>query len=159
VKLLQWINEVREHVVGYGMDTVFRIASLNNNIIRDLLSEWSLCKYKVWIDGWVEQLQTGVQNDFGYLQPACPYDLQNLKWSSKFLMNSISPSFVNMIEPEIDASPTGPMVFYKIMNKVQMMSAEAMRKLEKELQRLVLKQEPGRMLKPSEVKYKELQKS
>ena len=102
-----------------------------------------MCEYKVWIDGWVEQLQTGVPDEFGYLQPACPYDLQNLKWSCKFLMNSISPSFVNMIEPELGSSPAGPVVFYKIMNKVQMMSAEAMRKLEKELKGLILKQEPG----------------
>jgi len=59
-------------------------------------------------------------------------------------MNSISPSFVNMIEPELGSSPAGPVVFYKIMNKVQMMSAEAMRKLEKELKELIVKQEPGK---------------
>jgi hypothetical protein len=48
-----------------------------------------------------------------------------------------------MIEPELGSSSSGPVVFYKIINKVQMMSAEAMRKLEGQLKGLTLKQEPG----------------
>ena len=39
VGLLQWISEVREHMVEYGMNTVFRITSLSNNIERYFLSE------------------------------------------------------------------------------------------------------------------------
>ena len=47
-----------------------------------------------------------------------------------------------MIEPELGTSPSWAVVFYKIINKVQMMSAEAMRKLEGQLKGLRLKQEP-----------------
>ena len=139
VKLTKWINEVKIHIEDYGMDTVFRVASLPSNAERYIIDEWGLCKYRPWIDEWVNQLQTGVVQANGTRAPVCPFDQQNLQWSGKFLLNSISKNFRNLITPDLGSQPPGPIVFYKIINKVQMMSAEAMRRLEGDLKQLQLK--------------------
>ena len=79
VQLIQWINEVKDHLMDYGMDTVFRVASIPYNDEQNLLEEWGLCEYNTWIDDWVAQLKQEVTDAHGTPQKVCHYDIQNLK--------------------------------------------------------------------------------
>jgi hypothetical protein len=150
-----WINEISAHMKEYGMDTVFRVTNFDENLEWNMLDSWGICEYRTQVLNWVNSLHEGVYVN-GTRQPVCPYDIQNLQWSGKMILNSITKTFRSLLVSDLGPTPDGPIILCKIVNKVQMMSTNAMRDLETRLRSLNLKSETGEDVESFCVKVKEI---
>ena len=86
----------------------------------------------------------------------CKYDTQNLQWSGKYLLNSVSKKLKNILVMDLGPTPDGPLVFCRIVNKIQQMSANAMRNLEAQLKKLKLSSEPGENIETFSIKVMDI---
>ena len=83
---------------------------------------------------WVETICTSVTNTqaaidaaenestpvfFPPLQLVCEYDLDNIKWSGKAIMQNISLEIWETIEKDLDCNPSGPEAFAAVVYKLQ----------------------------------------
>ena len=75
--------------------------------------------------------------------PVCPYNLDNLKWSGKAMINSISQYLWQCIEKEVGYSATGPEIFVSVVEKTQQISDASLRIMVEKLRELKLKNEPA----------------
>jgi hypothetical protein len=120
------------------MDTVFRVPDFELNSERYLLEDWGLCDYSGWVQRWVSRLKHGDNRN-----RVCQYDSQNLCWSGRFLLNSLSKNFNNIMISDLGPTPDIPILFCKIVNKVQLITCNAMWDLETQLRNLNLRAEQG----------------
>ena len=77
------------------------------------------------------------------LQLVCEYDLDNLKWSGKAIMQSISLELWETIKKDLDCNPSGPEAFAAVVYKLQEVNLDAVCLLIEEIQALKLINEPG----------------
>ncbi len=138
-----WISAIREIMEERGMDTVFRPYSTKENLEVYLLVDWGKAKQKP-VKDWVESLKTGLEDptDPTLLLPACPYDHDNLSWSEKAVRDSISMALWSTIEKDLTFGASGPEVFAAIIDKVQQVSASAVRSLTNDLEELTITKVP-----------------
>ena len=136
VSLTSWINLVRVYMEECGMDTVFRVYDGNVDEEIYLLEDWGAAKKEVVRD-WVRKLSEG--------RMACPYDLDNLRWSGKALLASIDLELWSRIEKDLPlgGDVTGPEVLSVIVLHLQQINSASVRQLVRELEKLKLKNEPG----------------
>ena len=138
------------------MDTVFKpLHSSSMDQEHYLLEHWGICDYKDFINDWVDELKSGVRTASGVMD-VCKYDIQNLQWSGKYLLNSVSKKLKNILVMDLGSKPDGPVVFCRIVNKIQQMSANAMRYLEAQLKKLKLSSEPGENIETFSIKVKDI---
>jgi hypothetical protein len=72
-----------------GMDTVFYVLDPVTNSETYLLSKWGSAS-PTKIETWVAALWSGVLKSDGTCHPVCDYDFDNLKWSGKAILSSIT---------------------------------------------------------------------
>ena len=63
----------------------------------------------------IEKLNNGINSNTA----ACPYDQQNLLWSGKALLRSVSLRLWETIERDVGVSASGPVVFESIVSIMQ----------------------------------------
>jgi hypothetical protein len=73
----------------------------------------------------------------------CDYDLDNLRWSGKAVLNSVSLELWETVEKDLGADAVGPEVFTAVVYKLQQVSSAAVRSLVDDLKKLSLIKEPG----------------
>ena len=136
VSLTSWINLVRAYVEECGMDTVFRIYDEDLDEEKYLLEDWGAAK-KEAVRDWVMEISEGAM--------ACPYDMDNLRWSGKALLASIDLELWSRIEKDLPlgGDVTGPEVLSVIVLHLQQINSSSVRQLVRELEKLKLKDEPG----------------
>ena len=136
VSLTSWINLVHAYMEECGMDSIFRIYDEGLDKERYLLEDWGAAKKEV-VGDWVRKLSEGMT--------ACPYDLDNLRWSGKALLASIDLKLWSRIEKDLPlgGDVTGPEVLRVIVLHLQQINSSSVRQLVKELEKLKLRDEPG----------------
>ncbi len=75
--------------------------------------------------------------------PVCDYDIDNLKWSGKAVMNSITLDLWETIEKDVGIGANGPLTYAAVIAKIQQVSSSAVRLLVDKLKGMHLLQEPG----------------
>ncbi len=146
--LVKWKAAVKHHCEQHGLDTVFRMM-FEDNTEGYMFDDLRLCQDHDTVKSWVEELQTGVGREQAEtaeeresIKP-CKFDMENLLWSGKFILNSVTESMWTVITHQHGINVTGPMAFAAAVKKHQQMTPNALRKLEDELKALKLKNEPG----------------
>lgn len=137
ITLTSWVNAIRGYMEEHGMDTVFRIYDSDNNTEVYLLQDWGSAD-PIKAATWEESLMVGI----GTLPP-CEYDIDNLKWSGKAIMNSISLDLWETIEKDYGVGSNGPVTYAAVISKIQQVSASSIRTLVDKLKKLHLLNEPG----------------
>jgi hypothetical protein len=79
----------------------------------------------------------------GTVSPRCDYDLDNLKWSGKTILNSVSLPLWETVEKDLGVDASGPEAFAAVVYKLQQVSSATVRALVNELKALSLLKEPG----------------
>ena len=127
------------------MDSVFRVYNVDAQTETYLLKQWggfSKDRLTVWIEWLVRN------ND--------QYDQDNLRWSGKALMNSVSPILWRDVERTVGLDASGPVIFKCILDKVQVVSASAVRSMVESLKKLSLAKEPGQDVQTFCAKIKDI---
>jgi hypothetical protein len=75
--------------------------------------------------------------------PPCKHDIDNLKWSGKAIMNSISLDLWETVEKDVGVGSNGPVTCAAVISKIQQVSASSVRALVDNLKKMHLLQEPG----------------
>jgi hypothetical protein len=140
--LTSWINSLRVYLIECGLDTVFCVYHALTNTEINILIDWGSISADDVL-AWVTELQTGVSHTDGTTLPVCSYDLDNLKWSGRAVLNSITVALWDTLETQIGVDATGPEAYIAIINHLQQVSSGAIRLLVKELKELCLIDEPG----------------
>ena len=110
VSLTTWIGLMKTFIEDCGMDTVFRVWDGTNEVY--LLEDWGSSKNEL-VSKWVQDLRVnGVDTS-----DVCLYDIDNLRWSGRAILNSIGSEVWFRIEKELPRGrdPTGPEVFTEII--------------------------------------------
>jgi len=144
ISLTSWIASIREYCEERGLDTVFRIKIDAAKEVY-LLEEWGMAEVDTATE-WVTELKDGVldhSKSDGSRCAICQYDLSNLSWSGKALLNSIDLDLWSEIEKELSYDASGPEVFSAIISRMQQTNSSSVRKLVDELEGLKLTQEPA----------------
>ena len=142
ISLTSWIAALRSKIEECGMDGVFRVVSDDGKSETYLLDKWGSADEETVAD-WEEKLRTGVPDENGILQPPCPYDQDNLTWSGKMIVDSITVDLWNELEKEMAYDISGPMAFSTIIEQQQQSNDSAVRVLVDKLKELKLKKEPA----------------
>jgi hypothetical protein len=142
ITLTSWVNSTRSYMEERGLDTVFYVYDGQTDTETYLLTDWgSVSPAK--IKDWVATLRVGVPRMDGTVSPVCDYDLDNLKWSGKAVLNSVSLSLWETVEKDLGVDASGPEAFAAVVYKLQQVSSAAVRHLVDELNGLSLLKEPG----------------
>ena len=142
ISLTSWVNSVRVYMEDRGLDTVFRIEDAISGKEVYLLDQWGLANQDL-VETWVESLKTGVTKKDGTINTPCTFDLENLEWSGKAILKSITLPLWESIERDQGVETTGPEAFTAIINKQQQVNASSVRSLIDKLGKLKLIEEPG----------------
>ncbi len=137
ITLTSWVNSIRNYMEERGMDTVFRIFDTSSNSEIYLLQDWGSAD-PISVAAWETSLLSGIDN-----LPVCDYDVDNLKWSGKAIMNSISLDLWETIEKDVGVGSNGPLTYAAVISKIQQVSASAVRSLVTQLKTMHLLAEPG----------------
>jgi hypothetical protein len=142
ITLTSWVNSTRSYMEERGLDTVFYVYDAQTDSEIYLLTDWGSAS-PAKIETWVSTLRAGVPKTDGTLSPPCDYDLDNLKWSGKAILNSISLPLWETVEKDLGVDASGPEAFAAVVYKLQQVSSAAVRTLVDELKALSLLKEPG----------------
>lgn len=142
ITLTSWVNSTRSYMEERGMDTVFHVYDASAGTEVYLLADWGSASPST-IESWVATLRKGVPDVDGSLLPICDYDLDNLKWSGKAILNSITLALWETVEKDLGVDTSGPEAFASVVSKLQQVSSAAVRTLVDELKGLSLLKEPG----------------
>jgi hypothetical protein len=142
ITLTSWVNSTRSYMEERGMDIIFHVYDWETNSETYLLTDWGSAS-PAKIEAWVATLRAGVPKPDGTLLPPCNYDLDNLKWSGKAILNTVSLPLWETVEKDLGVDATGPEAFAAVVYKLQQVSSAAFRALADELKNLSLIKEPG----------------
>lgn len=103
------------------MDTVFHIYNSNTGSELFLLKDWGSTSLER-VAAWEATLTSGVSES-----PSCNYDINNLKWSGKAIMNSITLDLWETIEKDVGIRANGLTTYAAVIAKLQLVSASTIR--------------------------------
>ena len=83
ITLTVWVKSLRGYLEERGLYTVFRIFDLVRNIKVYLLKDWGSTEPDRVV-AWDNFVLNGIGG-----APVCDYDVDDLKWTGKAIMNSI----------------------------------------------------------------------
>jgi hypothetical protein len=109
ITLTSWVNSTRSYMEERGLDTAFYLYDGQTDSETYLLTDWGSASPSK-IEDWVATLRAGVPKADGTLISPCDYDLDNLKWSGKAILNSGTLPLWETIEKDlgVDASGSKP---------------------------------------------------
>jgi hypothetical protein len=111
-----------------------------------ILTDWGSASPEK-IAAWVTTLRSGIPRRDGTTLPTCNYDLDNLKWNGKAILNSITLALWKTVEKDLGVDASGPEVFASVVSKLQQVSSAAVQTLVDELKGLSLLKEPRQDVK------------
>ena len=149
ITLTLWIDSIRVYMEERGMDTVFRVYDADKGTKIYLLKDWGKSKDEEIIEDWIIKMRDIYK---------CEFDIDNLKWSRKAIVNSITLNMWEHIEKDLEIDISGPEIFAMIIRKQQHLNSSSVRKLIQELQNLKLINEPGQNVSNFSNKVSELAK-
>jgi hypothetical protein len=129
-----------------GLGTVFYLYDAATNSETYLLTDWGSASPEK-ITSWIATLRTGVPAADGSLLSICNYNLDNLKWSGKAILNNITLALWETVEKDLGANNSNPEAFASVVLKLQQVSLAAVCTLVDELKGLYLLKEPGQDIK------------
>jgi hypothetical protein len=141
ITLTSWENTMHGYFEECGLDTVFRVFDPTTDTAVYLLKVWGSTD-PVKVVSWEDMLMDGI----GEL-PVCEYDIDNLKWSSKAVMNSIGLDLWETIKKDVGIGANAPLTYAAVIAKIQQVSASAVQSLVEKLKGMHLLQEPGQDVK------------
>ena len=144
VTITTWVSMIKAAFEERGMDTV-----MHPYYAKDRKEVYMLDKKyrgrvsKSNVELWIQELQTGVYNAGSETDrfDVCPFDLDNLAWSGRFIMNSITTPLWETIEKKVGAELTDLAAFYAIIQDAQVLTASMVQNLTNQLAGMSLKQE------------------
>ena len=92
--MIDWLSQLANTFEELGLDTVFCIPNAAWTEESYILEDWGSAK-KDFVCPWIAQLKAGVcnpRNGSTHCLP-CQYDMKNLKYLSKFILNSLTPNY------------------------------------------------------------------
>jgi hypothetical protein len=134
VTIVSWQREIDAALKERGMDAVFR-AQINGQEVY-LLERWG------------EVTPTNIRAHLAWMnQHGDEYDKQNLSWSAKFIMNSLSAEMAKRVKQELPNTLTndytGPDVFCAVIALHTVVNDSTQRMYIAQLESLKLTKEPG----------------
>ena len=144
VQLATWIRNIKDLMENNGLDTVFRIPTqytVTNDVVDTAAGGSENYLLEAWGKVKPEDVAFYVGTYLGVHGDA--YDRDNLAWSARAIADSIGPTLWDSVEKESTGTTTGPEMFQLILGHVQATSAQAVRDLVAELEKLSLEDEPG----------------
>jgi hypothetical protein len=127
----------RAYCEEHGLDTIFRMVDPAEKTAVYLLKDWRSAQPEK-VTKWEGTLTSGVGD-----HKVCDYDIDNLKWSGKAVMNSIALDLWESIEKDVGGSANGPIAYAAVIMKIQQVSASAIHSLVKDIKDMSLIKEPG----------------
>jgi hypothetical protein len=91
----------------YCLDTVFHVYDWQTDSKVYLLTDWGSTS-PAKSEAWVATLQAGVLQPDGTTLPPCDYNLDNLKWSGKAILNSVSLALWETVKKDLGMDTSGP---------------------------------------------------
>jgi hypothetical protein len=146
ITLTSWVNLIRSYMEERGLDTVFYIYDGLTDSKTYLLTNWGSAR-PAKIEAWVATLHAGVPKTDGTVYSPCDYNLDNLKWSGKAILNSVSLPLWETVENDLCVHGSGPKAFAAVVYKLQQVSSGAVQTLVDKLKALSLLKEPGQDVK------------
>jgi hypothetical protein len=145
--LTSWVNLARSYMEERGLDTVFYVYNGQTDSETYLLTNWGSAS-PAKIEAWVMTLRsTGVPKPDSTVSSPCDYDLDNLKWSGKAILNSVTLPLWETVEKDLGIDASGPKAFATVVYKLQQVSSAAVCMLVDELKNLSLLKEHGQDVK------------
>ncbi len=141
-----WLSLIKHEIESRGMDSVFRVPNASHTDEICLLESWDKAGDPDFdTDDWQDQLLvSGVLDpDLLTRQRVCTFDRQNLTWSGKCLLNSISNKLCEDVMASLDPTPTGLEVLIEIITTKEKLDSSGIRHEERKLQELKIQNEPG----------------
>ena len=138
VSLTTWIRLIRIFLEDTGQDSIFRIYNPSENKEIYLLKDWGKASSEI-VEPLVDMLEAGTLSE----DEPFPHDLDNLRWSGKAILNSITQELWLRIEKELPVGKetTGPHALAAVVMHMQQINASSVRQLVKKLEALSLKKE------------------
>lgn len=103
---------------------VFYIYNRQTDTETYLLTDWGSTSPGK-IEAWVSTLRVGVPKTDGTVSPPCNYDLDNLKWSGKAILNSVLLPLWEMVKKDLGVDASGPEAIAVVVYKLQQVSSAA----------------------------------
>jgi hypothetical protein len=146
ITLTSWVNSTGTYMEERGLDTIFYVYNGQTDTETYLLTNWGSAS-PAKIEAWVATLCAGVPKSDGTTFPPCDYDLDNLKWSGKAILNSVLLPLWETVEKDLGVDASGPEAFAVVVYKLQQVSSAAVCALVDELKDLSLIKEPRQDVK------------
>jgi hypothetical protein len=90
-----------------GLDTIFYVYDGQTDTETYLLTNWGSAS-PARIEAWVATLRAGIPKSDGTILPPCDYDLDNLKWSGKAILNSVLLRLWETVKKDLGVDASGP---------------------------------------------------
>ena len=119
------------------MYTVFCISDTVSNTKFYLLKDWGSAEPDQ-VAAWDDMVLTGIGG-----APVYDFDVDNLKWSGKPIMNSISLYILDYTEKYLGVWANGPATYSSAISNIQQVRLSAIRNLVYEIRKMSLIKEPG----------------
>jgi hypothetical protein len=142
ITLTSWVNLTCSYMEERGLDTVFHIYDGRTDSETYLLTNWGSAS-PAKIEAWVATLHAGVPKTAGTLSPPCNYNLDNLKWSGKAILNSVTFALWETVKKDLGVDASGPEAFTTVVYKLQQVGSAAVHALVDKQKDLSLLKEPG----------------
>jgi hypothetical protein len=97
-----------------GLDTVFYVYDGQTNSETYLLTDWGSAS-PAKVKAWVATLCARVPKTDGNVSLPCNYDLDNLKWSGKAILNSVTLPLWERLKKELDVDASRPKAFAAVV--------------------------------------------
>lgn len=114
--MIDWLSQLANTFEELGLDTVFCIPNATWTEESYILEDWGSAQ-KDFVPPWIAQLKAGVydpRNGGKHYLP-CQYDMKNLKYSSKFILNSLTPDYRKFVLKDVGHHETGPMLLCHLL--------------------------------------------
>ena len=125
------------------MDTIFQIFDLVINTKVYLLKNWGSEKPD-HVASWKYLVLTGIGGAL-----VCDYDVDNLKWIGKVIVNSIPLDLWGLIEKDLLIRANGPYTYKAVILKIQQVRLSAIHNIVDELRKMPLIKEHGQYIEKS----------
>ena len=106
ITLTSWVNLTCSYMEERGLDTVFYVYNELTQSKTYLLTDWGSAS-PAKIEVWVATLHAGVPSIDKTLLPVCNYDLSNLKWSGKAILNSVTLPLWETVKKDLGVDTSG----------------------------------------------------
>ena len=136
------ITAFEDNMIAHGMESVFTIIKHDGTTVNMLQQPGMITASLV--DTWTNDVLTDGVYDNDTHFDLCPYDLTNMEWSAKALLNSCSEALKHELKLTVKpGNRYGPALLMEVLNKLYRPSQAKTQELKAQLEKLDIRKFPG----------------